>query len=651
MVRTEQPVAPRTPASAPSGASNNPTAVSSASATSHVLATLLINEGHISAEQLAYARKVQAKMPTPATLIHVLQELQFITADQLRQTLRHNHVSVRLGDLLVELGYLRTADLEAALELQRTSQPKKRLGEVLIEEHFIEARRLAEVLAFQLGFLYVEPHCAELDHELLHQGHGKLYAEHLFLPIGREDKRVIVAFADPLDHHARTAAEGLFGKDLCVAIATKAAMLEALALLARGAAQTTTQALSDNSVVTLVNELFEAAYREQASDIHIEPMKDRLRVRFRCDGVLIPHKEFRKELAPPITSRIKVLARADIAEKLRHQDGRILYENPARGLAIDMRVSCYVTIYGEKVVLRLLSKQAQMLDLAEIGMAPKILERFRHDALETPTGVILVTGPTGSGKTTTLYSCVNALNDIHTCIVTAEEPVEYIIEGIAQCSINPKINVTFDETLRHLMRQDPDIIVLGEIRDRLSAETAIQAALTGHKILTTFHTEDSIGGLLRLLNMDIEAFLISSTVVCVLAQRLLRAVCLNCAEPYIPTPAELQRLGYNALDIKEATGQLGRGCTMCRFTGYQGRIGVFELLILDEMVKDAILARRTSHEIRRISLASSGLVTLLEDGIVKAARGLTSFPEVLHHLPRLTKPRPLRELRRLVGEV
>jgi type IV pilus assembly protein PilB len=291
-----------------------------------------------------------------------------------------------------------------------------------------------------------------------------------------------------------------------------------------------------------------------------------------------------------------------------------------------------------------------MLDLAAVGMAPKMLERFRNDALDIPTGVILVTGPTGSGKTTTLYSCINALNDVRTCIITAEEPVEYIIEGITQCSINPKINVTFDETLRHIMRQDPDVIVLGEIRDRLSAETAVQAALTGHKVLTTFHTEDSIGGLLRLLHMGIEAFLISSTVVCVVAQRLLRAVCLNCAEPYMPAPAELRRLGYGSTDLKEAMGQLGRGCNLCRFTGYRGRIGAFELLVLDEMLKDAILARSTSHEIRRISLASSGLVTMLEDGIVKAARGLTSFQEVLHNLPRLTQSRPLRELRRLVGE-
>lgn len=639
---TPQP--PRSPELTPQTASRGTKDTGSA------LAQLFMQEGYLSESQLAYARKVQLKLATPATLLHVLQELQYVTPEQLRQTLRNHHISVRLGDLLVELGYLRASDLEAALELQHHSPAKKKLGEILIEEHFIEARRLAEVLAYQLGFPYIEPNFAELDQELLAQGHEKSYAEHLFIPVARQNSQPVIAFADPQDKKARETAESLFGKNLLPAIATKQAIQEALAILSRSTLQPKATALNENTIVGLVNALFEAAAHEKASDIHIEPLRDRLRVRFRCDGILVPHKEFRKELAAPLTSRLKVLAKADIAEKRRHQDGRILYEDPSRGITIDMRVSFYVTVHGDKIVLRLLSKQAEMLDLSDLGMAPKMLERFRTDALDTPTGVILVTGPTGSGKTTSLYSCINYLNDIHTCIVTAEEPVEYVIDGISQCSINPKINVTFDETLRHIVRQDPDVIVLGEIRDRLSAETAIQAALTGHKVLTTFHTEDSIGGLLRLLNMDIEAFLISSTVVCVVAQRLLRAVCLNCAEPYVPTPAELRRLGYSPNDLKETTAQMGRGCNLCRFTGYQGRIGAFELLVLDEMVKDAILAQRTSHEIRRISLASSGLVTLLEDGILKASRGVTTFQEVLRQLPRLSKPRPLRELRRLLGE-
>jgi type IV pilus assembly protein PilB len=245
-------------------------------------------------------------------------------------------------------------------------------------------------------------------------------------------------------------------------------------------------------------------------------MRDRLRIRFRLDGVLIHHRDFPARLIPAITSRFKILCAANIAEKRRHQGGRIVFTHEGR--ETDIRVSFYVTIHGEKIVLRLLNRQNELLSIEDLGMQPRMLDRFRQDALDTPSGVLIVTGPTGSGKTTTVYSCINYLNKPETSIITAEEPVEYIIEGIAQCSINPNINLTFEETLGHIVRQDPDIVVIGEIRDTYSAEVAVQAPLTGHKVLTTFHTEDSIGGLIRLLNMEIDAFLISSTVICVVAQ-------------------------------------------------------------------------------------------------------------------------------------
>jgi type IV pilus assembly protein PilB len=279
-----------------------------------------------------------------------------------------------------------------------------------------------------------------------------------------------------------------------------------------------------------------------------------------------------------------------------------------------------------------------------------MLRQFKDDALSAPSGIMVVTGPTGAGKTTTLYSCVNSLNDLETSIITAEEPVEYVIDGISQCSINPKIGVTFTETLRHIVRQDPDIIVMGEVRDTFSAETAIQAALTGHKVLTTFHTEDTVGGLLRLLNMGIEAFLIASTITCILAQRLLRRVCPRCAVAYTPTPEEYRRLGYTHGDLAGASFMVGRGCPECHFTGHKGRVGIFELLLLNDQVKEAVLARQTVHELRNISVATSGMVTLLEDGIAKAARGKVSLQEVLRRLPRVDRPRPLHELRRLLGE-
>ncbi|MDD2542677.1 MAG: GspE/PulE family protein, partial [Desulfuromonadaceae bacterium] len=347
--------------------------------------------------------------------------------------------------------------------------------------------------------------------------------------------------------------------------------------------------------------------------------------------------------------RIKVMAQSDIAEKRRHQDGRMLYKSHRHGVDLDLRVSIFITIYGEKIVMRLLNNKTSLLDIKEIGMAPRMLEHFIYEAVEVPSGVMIITGPTGSGKTCTLYSCINYLNDVNTSIITAEDPVEIVIDGISQCSINSKIGVTFEETLRHIVRQDPDIIVLGEIRDNFSAETAIQAALTGHKVLTTFHTEDSIGGLIRLMNMEIEAFLISSTVVCVVAQRLLRRVCPDCAEPYIPTPLDLSRLNVSANDLVGAEFRIGRGCKACRFSGYRGRVGVFELLVMNEMVKNAILNKKSSYDIRKISIETSGMVTLLEDGLVKGARGEISLKEIISDLPRLGKPRSVAELRRILG--
>ena len=319
------------------------------------------------------------------------------------------------------------------------------------------------------------------------------------------------------------------------------------------------------------------------------------------------------------------------------------------GKEVDIRVSIYVTVHGEKIVMRLLRRQAHLLSIQDIGMPPRMLARYIDEALDCPSGVVLVTGPTGSGKTTTVYSCINYLNKPDVSIITAEEPVEYMVDGIAQCSIDPKINLTFQETLRHIVRQDPDIVVIGEIRDTFSAQIAVQAALTGHKVLTTFHTEDSIGGLVRLMNMGVDVFLISSTVLSVLAQRLLRRVCPACKMPHKISPAELRILGYSPKDIPNANFQKGFGCGECAYTGYQGRLAIHELLILNEAVRDAILEKKTSYQIRNISIKSTGLVTLMESGIAIAATGATSIEEVLRCLPRLQKPRPLPLVRNLLG--
>jgi len=339
----------------------------------------------------------------------------------------------------------------------------------------------------------------------------------------------------------------------------------------------------------------------------------------------------------------------DITERRRHQGGRILFEYPDG--EIDLRVSFYISVHGEKIVLRLLNRKGLKVNLKDVGMAPRMLEFFKEEALYQPSGVILVTGPTGSGKTTTVYSCIQHINDPQIAIITAEEPVEFVIDGITQCSINPKINLTYEETLRHIVRQDPDVILIGEVRDNFSADVAIQAALTGHKVLTTFHTEDSVGGLIRLMKMNIESFLIASTIVGILAQRLARKVCTECAQPYEPSTAELQRVGYTSEDIIGMTFRKGRGCPHCQHTGYKGRLGIFELLVLNDAVRSAVIEQKTSQELRQICIESASMVTLMEDGIYKAAAGITTIDEVFRCLPRLQKPRPLLELRRYLGEL
>jgi type IV pilus assembly protein PilB len=613
------------------------------------IAALLVKEKCLSDEQLAYAIRVKSKLSTSKTLIDIIIELGLVSNDQLRQVLRNNQVNIRIGDLLVELGYLREDELKAALHIQQEGPERKKLGDVLVEHSFIDERKFVETLAYQLGFPLLELEFNTIDRQIFSKVPFNVCQSNFFIPVKRQDDLVLVAFADPLDPHCLATAERYLGRAIESGIATKTSIAEALVSMQKSG-QADLDFADENTIIGMINSLFESAIEEGASDIHIEPMKDRLRIRFRRDGVMMLHRDLAKEIAPQLTSRIKVLAQADIAEKRRHQDGRILFDSRKHGFGLDMRVSFFITIHGEKIVLRLLNKKGAILDIHNIGMAPRMLERFIYDALDTPTGVMIVTGPTGSGKTSTLYSCVNYLNNTSTSIITAEDPVEFVIEGISQCSINPKIGVTFEETLRHIVRQDPDVIVLGEIRDTFSAETAIQAALTGHKVLTTFHTEDSIGGLIRLMNMEIEAFLISSTVVCVLAQRLLRLICSECAESYVPTPVEFSRLGLSPEQLHGATFRSGRGCKACHFSGFRGRMAVFELLVLNEMVKEAILTHRSSHEIRRISTETSGLVTLFEDGLVKAAKGLISIQEVLRDLPRITKPRSLHELKRVLGE-
>ncbi|MEM7410321.1 MAG: GspE/PulE family protein [Myxococcota bacterium] len=614
------------------------------------LAALLVERGAVTPEQIAYADRVRSKLPGRKPIAHVLSELEILGERELQATLKTAPVELSLQQLAIGLGLL-DADTWAQAEdlANEATDPKRSLVDVLLDEGFVGEDALVGLQSLRMGCGVYDAERMPPDRTLVAAVPHAWCRRHRLLPIRRDEASVTIAFADYEDRVSRDAARRLFPSLRVDPLLARPSQVEELwERLAGTAVRDDLPGSHESAIVREVDAMILAAIERDASDIHVEPQEGRLRIRFREDGVLVPYRDLPSALTAPFTTRLKVLCSTDIAERRRHQGGRLTYE--AGGRELDLRVSFYVTVHGEKAVLRILNRSRSLQPLDEIGMPPRTLQRFKEDALERPSGVILVTGPTGSGKTSTLYSSVHHINHDGLAITTAEDPVEYLIEGISQCSLNPEIDLTYDETLRHMVRQDPDVIVIGEIRDQNSAGAAIQAALTGHKVITTFHTEDTIGGLVRLLNMEIEAFLISSTVVSVLAQRLVRKICSKCSEPYTLTAADHRRLGLQPDQLEGAEMRIGRGCGACRGSGYRGRIAIFELLVLGEEVRDAILDHKTSYEIRRISREQSGLVSLFEDGLVKAAQGLTTVSELYRMLPRLDVPRPLPELWRMVGK-
>jgi type IV pilus assembly protein PilB len=606
----------------------------------------LVKDGVITEAQLARAMRVQQLLEQPRKLGDVLIELGFATKKAISDAVNRYGSGMRLGDMLVEQGLIDSEQLEAALLMQKERGIK--LGAALIELGAINERILLQNLASQSRIPFIEPIFAMIEPNVLSGVAPDYLAKHQFIPFSRgEDGKVTVVVNDPSDSDCIRAIQDLLRGDFDLALGPVESIRQAIEdyrsfRIARPRDRAEGIEAGGDSIVQLVDHIISSAVDERASDIHIEPMSDKIRLRYRIDGVLVYKTDLPRDLLPRIVSRIKVLSEGNITERRLHQGGRFLYTVGAR--EYDLRLSIYVTVHGECVVMRILNKQTGILELDELGMNPTMKERFRSDVLDVPTGVVLITGPTGSGKTTSLYSSLAYSNKIDTKIITAEDPVEYMIDGLIQCSIYDKIGRTFESTLREIVRQDPDIIVLGEIRDRVTAETAIQAALTGHKVYSTFHTEDTIGGLLRLIDMDIETFLISSTVISVLAQRLLRRICPACALPYTPGPRELDRIGLTVDEVHEFEFKRGQGCKLCNYTGYHGRTAAYELLVLNEEVKEAILAKRPAHVIRKISTDTTGLISMREDAIAKTVRGQTTFDEALRHTPRTFEMRRLRQI-------
>ena len=553
----------------------------------------------------------------------------------------------QLGELLLGRGLISEEQLEMARH--QAAQRGRSLGRLVIEMGFVTESGLVSILAEQLGLEFVDLTEVNMDQSAIALVPEATARRHNCIPIRfDDDNRLVLAMADPANVVAVDDIRAMAKRDVRTVVSTKADVVaainrhyrldrtaETLAEEAAGEIEAEGRTLEDVEsqagaedapIIKLVNLLITQAVNDRASDIHVEPGERTLKVRYRIDGVLHEVMSPPKSVQAGITSRLKIMADINIAERRIPQDGRIGLK--VQNKAIDIRVATLPTVYGEKIVMRLLDKSSVLLQLQDLGFQPQNFQRFQS-SYKKPYGMILVTGPTGSGKSTTLYATLNILNQPHVNIITVEDPVEYRLPGVNQVQTNPKAGLTFASALRSILRSDPDIILIGEIRDRETAQIAVESALTGHLVLSTLHTNDAPSALTRLVEMGIEPFLVASSLDCVLAQRLARKLCPRCKEAYVPTEEELQSARF-PYDPAEELPQLHKavGCTSCGKTGYKGRMAVHEVMTVTEDIERLVAERASAEEIGKIA-RSQGMATLRDDGMEKVRLGLTSIEEIL----------------------
>jgi general secretion pathway protein E len=552
----------------------------------------------------------------------------------------------RIGEILIERGKLDVAGLERALRLQQESGEK--LGALLVSLGVVAQRDVAEALAAQLGLPLIEasgyPEMPILEERVS----ARFLRESRALPLAEDEEELALAMADPTDSYTMNAFEMVTGRKVKpqVAIPTELeAALERLYGAGKSALgqivgdveqrddigfdadiQQLKDLASEAPVIRLVSLVITNALEMRASDIHFEPFENRLIVRYRIDGVLHEIESPPRRLAAAVISRIKIMANLDIAERRLPQDGRIRLR--IQGKEIDLRVSTVPTMHGESVVMRILDKGGVALDFRRLGFEDDTLKAFL-DVLMEPHGILLVTGPTGSGKTTTLYTALDRLNKPDVKILTVEDPVEYQMPGINQIQVKPQIDLTFANALRSIVRQDPDVIMIGEIRDLETAQIAVQSALTGHLVLSTVHTNDAASTVNRLLDMGVEDYLLTSTVIGILAQRLVRTLCPSCKESYTALPEVVNELGLRKFTRDgSVTLYHAKGCKECAKTGFLGRVSIMEMLPMSDPLRTHVMRHATSAELRQEAIRE-GMVTMYEDGMRKALNGVTTFEEVL----------------------
>jgi len=560
------------------------------------------------------------------------------------------YTNKRIGDILIEQGLITSKQLKEALEMQKDGN-KKRLGEIFVEIGAITREELYEVLQYVYEAEYVELSNYVIDPEVISLISEKAALRFKLIPISKNDDELIIAMTNPLDVYAIDfVRDHTKIKKIKSLLASEEDVLNAITnyyelgeyddIIEKLGTEIVfkeeeeeedskkLEAISREApIIQLVNMLIVQGVKDRASDIHIEPNEKGLLIRFRIDGMLHDIRTLPNTIKSAVISRIKILAKMDIAERRLPQDGRFQVKFGTR--EVDLRVSTIPTVLGEKVVLRLLDKSKGLIKLEQLGFVPEQSEEFKS-IISKSYGIILLTGPTGSGKTTTLYAALNQVNSKDKNIITVEDPVEYKLNRINQIQIKPKINLTFANTLRSILRQDPDIIMVGEIRDAETAQIAVQAALTGHLVFSTLHTNDAASALTRLIDMDVETFLISSSVIAVIAQRLVRVICEKCKEEYVPGEDVLSGLNIksNSNDNGKVKLYRGTGCSFCKNTGYYGRTSIYELIVLDEEIKSLIISKASSNIIKDAAI-KKGMKTLKDSGLEKVMQGITTIEEVL----------------------
>jgi general secretion pathway protein E len=550
-----------------------------------------------------------------------------------------------LGEILIESG-LSAERLKKALDHQK--KRGGRIGTLLIRLNFVKEEDVLKALSTQLGIPFYSD-LGEIDRDLALKLPITYAKKAVVLPLRRGNGAIIAATSEPLNLSTVNDLSVLLGGEISLCLIPSEKILDALNRLHSedmNKAEDTVQEMEgedlsflaaeldeptdllevtdDAPIIRLVNSLLSQAIRERASDIHIEPFEKEIIARFRIDGILYNILTIQKRFQASIASRVKIMSGLNIAEKRLPQDGGIRIKIGGRD--VDIRVSIVPTAFGERIVLRLLYRESALLPLDQIGFSGTTLSRFK-DLIERPHGIILVTGPTGSGKTTTLYAALSKINSPDKNIITIEDPIEYQLKGIGQIQVNPKIQLTFAAGLRSVLRQDPDVILVGEIRDGETAEIAIQAALTGHLVFSTLHTNDAAGAVTRLIDMKIEPFLISSSVMAILAQRLVRVLCKECREPYQIMPAEITELEIK-YDVEGTSVYRAKGCESCFQSGYLGRTAIYELLHMDDEMRHLIMKNSDASMIKALAM-ERGMTTLRQDGADKILRGITSVEEVV----------------------